>query len=81
MQLTCGYKRDIYLVDESVPPVTEKERRGEGKSSIGPKMKYGHANHKLNCPYTNGGCSVSNLLYSLEPRRVSLSEITFWGTF
>ena len=31
-------------MDESVLPVTEKERRGEGKSSIDPRMKYGHAN-------------------------------------
>ena len=28
----------------NVLPVTEKERRHEGKRSIGPRMKYGHAN-------------------------------------
>ena len=31
-----------YLLD-----VTEKERRREGKSSMGPRMKYGHANQKI----------------------------------
>ena len=61
MQFTFGDKREVHLLDESVLPVTEKERRGEGKSSIGPRMKYGHANHKSNCPYTNGRCSVSTL--------------------
>ena len=48
-------------LDDSVLPVTRKERRGEGKSGIGPRMNYGHANHKLNCPYTNERCSVFNL--------------------
>ena len=61
MQFTFGDKREVHLLDESVLPVTEKERRGEGKSSIGPRMKYGHANHKSNCLYTNGRCSISNL--------------------
>ena len=40
MQLILGDKREIYLLDESVLPVTEKERRREGKSIIGPRMKY-----------------------------------------
>ena len=39
-----GDKGEVYLLDESVLPVTKKERRREGKRSIGPRMKYGHAN-------------------------------------
>ena len=39
-----GDKGKVYLLDESVLPVTKKERRQEGKSNIGPRMKYGHAN-------------------------------------
>ena len=34
----------VYLLDESVLPVTEKERRGKEKKSIGPRMKNGHTN-------------------------------------
>ena len=45
MQFTYGDKGEVYLLDESVLPVTEKERRREGKRS--PRIKYGHAN--LNC--------------------------------
>ena len=48
MQFTFGDKGEVHLLDESVLPVTEKERKGEGKSSIGPRMKYGHPNLKLN---------------------------------
>ena len=44
MQFTFGDKGEIYLLDESLVPVTEKERRREGKRRIGPRMKYGHAN-------------------------------------
>ena len=44
MQLIFWDKGEVYLLDESALPVTEKERRGERKSSIGPRMKYGHAN-------------------------------------
>ena len=44
MQFTFGDKGKVYLLDEGVLPVTGKERRGEGKKSIGPRMKYGHAN-------------------------------------
>ena len=46
MQFTLGDKREVHLLDESVLPVTEKERRGEGEGSISPRMKYGHANHE-----------------------------------
>ena len=60
MQFTFGDKREVHLVGESVLLVTEK-RRGEGKSNIGPRMKNGHANHKSNCPHTNGRCSEFNL--------------------
>ena len=46
MQFTFGEKREVSLLDESVLPLTEKERRREGKRSIGPRMKYGNANLK-----------------------------------
>ena len=46
MQFIFGDKREVHLLDGSVLPVTEKERRKEGKCSIGPKMKYGHRNHE-----------------------------------
>ena len=49
MQFTLGDKGEVHLLDESVLPVNEKERRGEGKSSIGPKLKYGHTSHKSFC--------------------------------
>ena len=58
MQFTLGDKGEVHLLGESVLAVTEKERKGEGKSSIGPGMKYGHANHNSFCPYTNGRCRV-----------------------
>ena len=35
-----GGEGEVHLLDESVPPVTERERRVEGKNSIGPRMKY-----------------------------------------
>ena len=38
-----------------------KEMRKEGKSSIGPWMKYERASHNSICSYTNGRCSVFNL--------------------
>ena len=40
MQFTSGDKREAHLLDKSVLPVTEKERRGKGKSSIDPRIKY-----------------------------------------
>ena len=40
MQFTFEDKGEVYLLDESVLSVTEKERRREGKRNIGPKMKY-----------------------------------------
>ena len=60
MQFTFGDMREVYLLDKSVLPGTEKERRGEGKKTISPRMKYGHANLKSFCPYTNGRCSVTS---------------------
>ena len=50
MQFTLGDKGEVHLLDENVLPVTSKERRREGESSIGPRIKYGHANHKSICP-------------------------------
>ena len=46
MRFTFGDKGEVYLLDESVLPVNEKEKRQEGKRSIGPRIKYGHANLK-----------------------------------
>ena len=40
MQFGFGDKGEVYLLDESVLPVTGKERRREGKSSISPRIKY-----------------------------------------
>ena len=45
--LLFGDKREVYLLDESAQPVTEKESMGEEKGSIGPRMKYGLSNHML----------------------------------
>ena len=47
MQFTFGDKGEVYLLGESALPVTEKERRREAKRSIGPRIKYGHANHDV----------------------------------
>ena len=48
----------VHFLDKSALPVTEKERKGEGKSSIGPRIKYGHANHErldtLHLPFVYG---------------------------
>ena len=63
MQFSFGDKGEVYLLDESVLSVTEKERRREGKSNIGPRMKYGHANHNSVCSHTNGRCSIFNLSF------------------
>ena len=53
MQFTLGDKREVYLLDESVLTVTEKESMREGKRSIGPRMKYGQANLSSFCTHTN----------------------------
>ena len=44
MQFTFGDKKEGHLLNESVLPITEKERRRLGKRNIGPRIKYGHAN-------------------------------------
>ena len=54
MQFTFGDKEEVYLVYESVLPVTKKERRREAKRSISPKIKYGDTNLKLNLPFVYG---------------------------
>ena len=41
MQFTVGDEREVHLWDESVLPVTEKERKGEGKNSIAPRINTG----------------------------------------
>ena len=53
MQFTFWDKREVYLLEESALPVTEKESMQEGKRSIGPRMKYGLANLNSFCPHTN----------------------------
>ena len=62
MQFTFGDKGEVYLLDESAQPVTEKERRGEKKSSISPRMKYGHANLKPFSPYAEGAAYVIKIV-------------------
>ena len=54
MHFTFGDKGEVYLLNKSVLLVTEKERRREGKRSIGPGMKYEHANLNSFYPYANG---------------------------
>ena len=51
MQFTFGDKGEVNLLDESALLVTGKERRREGKSSMGPRMQYGHSNQNSVCPY------------------------------
>ena len=41
-QFTFVDKREVYLLDESVLPVMEKDSKGKGKKGIRPRMKYGH---------------------------------------
>ena len=53
VQFTFGEQREVYLLDESALPVIEKEGMREGKRSIGPRMKYGHANLSSFCTHTN----------------------------
>ena len=48
MQFTFGDKGDVYPLDESVLPVTEKEKRQEGKRCIGPRMN-SPLSPKVNC--------------------------------
>ena len=38
MQFTIGDKGEVYLLDESALPLTKKERRREGKITIGPRF-------------------------------------------
>ena len=44
IQFTFGDKREVYLQDESLLPVTEKESMRKIKKSIGPKTKYEDGN-------------------------------------
>ena len=47
MQFTFGDKKEVYLLDESILPVTEKERRQKGKnaSALGWNMDTQTLNH------------------------------------
>ena len=59
MQFNFGDKREVYLLDESVLPLTKKERRREGKKCISPWMKFmlhllfvcGQNDLRFACPY------------------------------
>ena len=57
MQFTFGDKGEVYLLDESALPVTKKEKWREGKITIGPRMKYGHANVPR-YPENNISCKI-----------------------
>ena len=61
MQFTFGDKREVHLLDKSALPVTDKESMREGKKSICPRMKYGHANLSSFCPHTNEQVCIFNL--------------------
>ena len=64
------------LIRESLP-VTEREGKREGKKSIGPRTKYGHAKLNSFCPCTNGRCSIFNLplLYKFLHIKLLKSEV------
>ena len=51
IQFTFGDKREVYLLEESALPVTEKESMQEGKKSIDPRTKSGHPNLYSMCNY------------------------------
>ena len=76
MQFTFGDKREVYLLGESALPVNEKESMQEGKKSIGPRMKYGHADLNSFCSQTNGRCSFFPLAYFLFRSQASHSSPT-----
>ena len=61
MQFNFGDEREVYLLNESALPVTEKESKPKGKRSIGPRMKYGHENLNSFCAHTNKRVCVINL--------------------
>ena len=52
MQIVFWDEREVYLLDKIALPVTEKESMQEGKRSIGPWMKYVHANLSSFCAHT-----------------------------
>ena len=60
MQFNFEDKREVYLLSESVLPVSKKESMREGKKSIGPRMKYGHANLNSFCSRTNKRVCIFN---------------------
>ena len=49
VQFTFGDKREVCLLGKSALPVSIKESMWERKKSIGPKMKYWHANLNSFC--------------------------------
>ena len=53
MKFIFGDEKEVYLLDKSVLPVTEKKVCKRGKKRIGPGMKYGHANPSSFCAHTN----------------------------
>ena len=70
MQFTFGDKGEVYLQDKSALPVTKKESMQEGKRSIGPRMKYGHANLKSFAHIQTEGAAYSTFhFFSFVPVR------------
>ena len=69
-----------YLYERTrVPlPVTGKERRRKGKISIGPRMKYGHANHNSLCRHDSvtleGGWVIKKHKYTTGGHHFSPTE-------
>ena len=73
MAVCFGDKREVRLQDESIEinlPVTKKEGMREGKKSISPRMKHGHANLSSSSmldPVYSTECTSINNIKSLEP--------------
>ena len=71
VQFPLGDKREVYLLDESALPVMEKESMREGKITIGPRMKYGHANLNSFSAQTNERvCIFKNFATNNQPSPV-----------
>ena len=68
MQFTFGDKGEDHLLDESVLTVTRKEKWREGKSSISPRMKYGHPNperlNTLHLPFEYGQTMGKTIMWT-----------------
>ena len=72
MQFTFGDEIEVHLLDDSALPVTEKESMREGKRSIGPRIKYGHANLSSVCAHTNKRVCVYNLWCKVVEKKTGI---------